>query len=54
MEIWGAAVLLIAPAILAATTVILARIALKGTPPQDRAAILRALTHLVHELRRRR
>jgi hypothetical protein len=51
MGIWGLAVLLAGPVVLATTTVIITGMALKGTAPQDRARILRAIAELVRQLR---
>ncbi|MFE2424848.1 hypothetical protein [Streptomyces hokutonensis] len=51
MDIWGAVVLLTGLVVLATTTVIITGMALKGTTPQDRAGILRAIAELVRELR---
>jgi len=51
MDIWQAVVLLAGLVILAITTVIVTRTALKDTAPQDRAAILAAIAQLVRQLR---
>ena len=51
MGIWQALVLLTGLVIAATTTVIVTRMALKDTAPQDRAAILSAIAQLVGQLR---
>ncbi|MFF8931478.1 hypothetical protein ACF1AO_29900 [Streptomyces longwoodensis] len=51
MDIWGAVVLLAGFVILATTAMVITGIALKDTPAQYRAGILRAIAELVRELR---
>ncbi|GGM06326.1 hypothetical protein GCM10010129_57510 [Streptomyces fumigatiscleroticus] len=53
MDVWTAVVPLAGLAILAISTVIITGMALKGTAPQDRAGILRAVAEVVREIRRR-